>query len=277
MKAMNHYRTRISRWMALPALALILSACGLVAPAPTAAPPGESPTNVPTSAPPTASPVPPTATASPVPPTETPSPTPDASATAAAAATATAAPIIAKIDSELKQYGLSTSQGHLGWLHDPVTVNLDSYMAEDIETDYPDVSVTDFVMQADVTWNTTSGLAGCGFVLRAAPDFNHGDSYRFYTIRLGPLWDLEYYKNGKFYSNLTGIRDALPLDDGVDATNTVTAVVQGHQMGLYANGQELATVNDSRLLRGTPAFVGWQESGQTTCTFENGWLWVLND
>ncbi len=138
-------------------------------------------------------------------------------------------------------------------------------------------TASDFVMQADITWNTTSGVAGCGFIMRAAPDVDHGDSYRLYLIRLGPLWDIEYYKTGKFFANLTGFRDAPPLDDGVDSTNTVTVVVQGIQMAVYANGQEMDTISDTRLTKGAPAFVSWQESGKTTCTFENGWLWVLKD
>lgn len=270
-------RKALYRFILQAALAGALSACGLVAPPaiPTEPPPS------PTSAPPTATlaAVPPTDAPTPVPPTPTalPTSTPDAAATEAALAAATAAPMLAKIDKELSQYGLSTDEGHLGWLHDPFTVDLDSYMAEDVHTDYPDLVASDFVMQADITWNTTSGLAGCGFALRAGSDFDHGDSYRVYLIRLGPLWDIEYYETGKFFSNLTGIRDALPLDDGVNSTNKITAIVQGNKLGVYANGQELDTITDIRLTKGTPAFISWQESGKTSCTFENGWLWVLKD
>lgn len=266
----------LSRFAALSAIVILGSACGAVSPAPTAAPP---PTLAPTLVPPTAtaSPIPPTATASPIPPTETPLPTPDVAATAAAEATAAMQPVIAKIDAELKNYGLSTAQGHLGWVHDPVTINLKGYWEEDIETDYPDLVASDYVMQADITWNTTTGVAGCGFILSAAPDFDHGNYFRFNLARFGPLWDLEYYKAGQPYANVTGLRDALPLDDGIDSTNTITVIVQGIQVAMYANGQELDTVSDGRMAKGTPAFIGWQESGKTSCTFENGWLWVLKD
>jgi hypothetical protein len=263
------------RYAALPAITLLLYACGGGGASPTAAPPAATATSESPTAP--ASPVAPTATETPLPPTATPSPTPDVAATAAANATATGAPMVAKIDSELKRYNLSTDQGHLGWLHAPYTVSLDSYLEEDDHTDYPDVTASDYVMQADITWDTTSGVAGCGFIMRAAPNIDHGDSYRLYLIRLGPLWDIEYYKQGKFYANLTGFRDALPLDGGVYSTNTVTVVVQGIKLAIYANGEEMDTIADTRLSRGQVAFITWQESGRTTCTFENGWLWILKD
>jgi hypothetical protein len=274
---MTANRNLVSAWTVTAALAIVLSACtGAAAATDTPGPPAP-----PTDAPPAATntPLPPTATASPVPPTETPvpSPTPDLAATAAAAATATAAPIIAMIDGELQKHGLSTEQGRLGWLHEPYTATLDSYLAEDYHTDYPDVTASDFVMQADITWNTTSGAAGCGFALRGSPDIDQGDSYRLYLIRLGPLWDIEYYKGGDFASNLTGFRDALPLNDGLDSTNTVTVIARGVELGIYANGREMDTISDTRLTTGTPAFITWQESGQTTCTFENGWLWILDE
>ena len=272
---MRHSSRSLTHWATLPAIALALSACGGVAAAPTALPP----TVAPTSAPPTAtvSPVPPTVTASPVPPTATIPPTPDASATAAAEATATAAPIIAMIDGELQEYGLSTDQGHLGWVHDPVTIELDSYQEEDIQTDYPDVTASDMVVQADITWNTTTGLAGCGLAVRVDPEIDYADMYQLFIFRFGPLWDFEYYQQGTFYSTLTGVRDALPLDDGLDSTNRVTFIVQGHEMSAYANGRNLGRVADTRLRQGAAAFAGWQESGKTTCTFENGWMWILKD
>jgi hypothetical protein len=221
-------------------------------------------------------PVPPTASPTPVPPTETPAPTADAAATAAAVETATAAPIIAMIDAELQQYGFSTEQGRLGWLHEPLTLETHEYMEDNIYTDYPDLKVSDFVVHADVTWNTTSGLAACGFAVRADPDFDYGDSYRVYLVRLGPLWDIEYYKMGDFYANVSGLRDALPLDDGLDSTNHITVIGRGSEFGVYANGQEHDTVADSRLTEGTVAFIASQESGKTICTFENAWLWVLD-
>lgn len=269
--------THHSHALVLPLVALLLSPCAVSRAAAPVSPTAPPATDAPPLSTSTHTPIPPTATPTAIPSTATPSPTPDIAATAAAEATATAAPLIAMIDAELQEYGLSTEQGHLGWMHDPVTIELDSYGQDDIQTDYPDVTASDFVVQADITWTTTTGVAGCGLAVRADPDFDHGDSYRLYMARFGPLWDIEYYEAGKFYSNLTGLRDALPLDDGLSSTNRVTVVAQGNRLDAYANGQELDTVADIRLTQGTVAFIGWQESGNTTCTFENAWLWVLKD
>ena len=264
------------RAFVLPIAALLFSACGATPGSPTAAP---APTLAPadTLAPATASPVPPTATASPIPPTETPMPTPDAAATAAAEATAAMAPILEGIDRDLQKYGFSTEVGRLGWAHDPITIEPDGYWEDEIRMDYPDVTASDFVLQADITWSTTTGLASCGFVVRADSDFEHGDSYRLYLIRLGPLWDLELFKAGQFYSNASGLRDALALDDELDSTNRVAFIAQGSKFAVYANGQDQGTVTDTRLTSGAAAFLGDQESGRTTCTFENAWLWILDE
>jgi hypothetical protein len=259
-------------------LIALVAACapGAAAPEPTATlEPVASPTF--TAVPPT--PVPPTASPTAVPATETPAPTANATATAAAAATATAEPIIAMIEDELQQYGLSTEIGRLGWLHDEVSFELENYLESQAHVDYPDLTASDFVMHADITWETTTGLAGCGFLLRAAPDFERGKQYQFAIVRLAgsPLWDIEYFEHGNFQYNLTGLRGAPALDESLGGLNRVTVIAQGHRFSAYANGVELGSVSDTKLTTGTPAFLAWQESGRTSCQFNNAWLWVLKD
>lgn len=61
------------------------------------------------------------------------------------------------------------------------------------------------------------------------------------------------------------------------STNSYLLVVQDDQMTIYANGKRLRTHYDKRLTEGTPAFFAGLESGETTCTFNNGWLWVLDE
>jgi len=272
----------------LPLLAgLLLSACGAAA---AAAPASDPATATPvvnvvaeataTALPPTATftPVPPTATPPAVPPTATPSPKPNLTATAAARATQTAAPIIAMIDAELRKFDLSTDEGHLGGLYDPLTIKVNTYGESKRQTDYPDVIVSDFVLQADLTWETSTGLAGCGFVLRSEPDLDRGKQYRVNMIRLQgrPLWDLEYYKHGAFQKNISGdILDAPALNSDQGSTNRITIIAQGNKIAVYANGDRLGVFADNNLSQGTVAFMALQESGETTCTFSNIWVWDL--
>jgi hypothetical protein len=261
--------------------ALSVAGCQALAPASTATPaPTQTPlptnTPAPTATPrPTETPVP-TATATPVPPT----PTPDRTATAEAQAAATTAAYVTQIDAELQKYDLSTQDGHLGWIHTPVTMKLDTYGEYQYTVDYPEVKASDFVVHADIKWDTSTGLAGCGFLLRAADDFERGAQYQFAIVRLAfnPLWDIEYYNHGQFQTNVTGdLLNAPSLDDRPGSTNAVTVIVEGDKMTAYANGERLGATRDSRLTDGTVAFLAWQESGETTCTFTNAWLWIFKD
>ena len=260
--------------MTLIALALVAVSCGSTAPQPTAAP-------VPTDTPlPTSTPAPtntPRPTDTPVP-TSTYTPTPNATATAQAYVTVTAEANAALVRPELEKIGLSTDGGYLGWIHDPLTIKVDTYLEERPESDYPEFSAADFVLQSDVTWNSASGLAGCALILRSEADVDKGKQYRVYLMRLQnrPLWDVEYYNHGKWQSTLTErILDAPALNFAQDSTNRITVVVQGDKLTVYANGDKMGSVTDKRLTEGRVYFMAWQESGETTCTFTNSWLWVL--
>ena len=59
------------------------------------------------------------------------------------------------------------------------------------------------------------------------------------------------------------------------STNRMTIIVRGNKFEVYANGDRLGVFTDSTLTQGIVAFMAWQESGKTTCTFTNAWLWVL--
>ena len=273
----SHKPAYISHLLVLTAL--LLGACtSAQASTPEVAPPTAAPTTVPPTVPPTATPLPPTSTptATPLPPTAT--PRPDLTATAAAKATQTAAPVVAMIEAELKQYDLSTSDGYLGWMNDSATVRVDSYMEDKRQTTHPDLRVADFVFHTDLTWETSTGLAGCGLVLRSEADLDRGKQYRVYFMRILnlPLWDIEYYKHGAFQRNVTGevLSDgAINTEQG--STNTITVVAQGNKLAVYVNGDRLGVFTDKALGEGILGYMAFQESGETTCTFTNSWLWVL--
>lgn len=95
----------------------------------------------------------------------------------ARAATATAfAPFIA----ELPKYGVDPSQGHPGWIHPPVTLEVEGYMQYDYANQFIATVAGDFVVSSDITWDTQYGSSGCGFVLRS--DGNRNALSQYLTI-----------------------------------------------------------------------------------------------
>ncbi len=270
------------RRFALWAVALLLgaAACGPLgfgAEAQTEVP-AEPPTAVPQATlPPTELP-----TATPLPAdTATPEPTatetPDPTSTALAEAAVTQAAILEMIAPDLERYGVSAEQGRLGWTHDTVEMRLDQYQERVIDVDYPEMVVGDFVVQADVTWSTTTGIAGCGYAVRADPGLNTNFAYEWFTVRLSgaPLWLFGKF-TGQRVGSLISSGDAPTLDVGIDVTNTLAIVGVGRQFTFYINGREVGHATDDELPHGVVAFLAWQESGRTHCRFENGWLWVLD-
>ena len=268
---------RITLWMA--GCALLTAACaGPAAPAATAT---SAPTETATAPPPTLTVTPsPTVTATPLP-TVTPTltPTPDASATRQAAQTATAGPVIAQIEKDLAAYDLSLDSGRLGWTWDHMSIKVTSYAEERSQAPVPDFVAADFILQTDVTWKTTTGLAGCALVFRSEPDLERGHQYRVFLMRLGgaPLWDIERFRFGDAEDVVSQrVRDTDALDSAQGATNRILLLARGKQLAVYANGKLLGSYADSHLSEGQIAFNAWQESGETTCSFDNTWLWLLD-
>lgn len=244
---------------------------------------------------PTATPAPPTATASPAPtatpeptatptPTETPVPTatptstPDARATEAAAKTATVEAAISQINEVLADYDLSTDSGRLGYLHPTLKLKVNTYGEDAIDTQFPDKMFKDFVLHTRVTWTSTTGLAGCFVVFRSDGDFDKGKHYRLFMMRLQglPLWDMEYYSLGRFQRNITGdVRETGALFTEQGSENQLVLIAQGGKLAAYGNGERMGIASDSKLAEGTIAYGIFQESGETTCTYEDTWVWEL--
>jgi uncharacterized membrane-anchored protein len=67
----------------------------------------------------------------------------------------------APVIGELTLYGIDPEKGHVAWIHAPTTLDVEGYMALDYANDYPETIVQDFVIAADITWNTQYGSSGC--------------------------------------------------------------------------------------------------------------------
>jgi hypothetical protein len=233
---------------------------------------------------PTDTPIP-TSTSTPLP-TETPTkaptktPTPDLMGTEVANAVLQAAEIADQIAPVLDKLGFSPEDGSLAWYNGPpISIRIFDYNAAQIFQLGDDLNVEDFILSTDITWESSLGYAVCGIIFRAEPDITDGEYYIFQSMRLSglPAWDIEFWDNNQYITAVSGgvqTNRAIQLDQG--STNSFMLVVQGDKMTAYANGTRLRTQYDTHRADGLLALFAWQESGETTCTFSDTWVWALN-
>lgn len=206
-------------------------------------------------------------------------PTPNRTAQAAETATKVAADALKEVSPELETLGVTAEQGQIVWMQKKAEkLSVDEYLGSTY-TLVSDQKLTDFIVHTDVTWNTSGGLAGCAILFRTdSKDMNDGGSYHFNIMRLqlDPIWDVEYIKLNKWQKTLTNgrIQHSQFIQDKQDSTNKLTLVVHGDTFIPYINGEKMMTVHDKKLTEGYLAFGAWQESGKTSCSFANSWLWL---
>ena len=68
---------------------------------------------------------------------------------------------------ELSKYGVDPSEGRLGWVHPPVTLDASGFRQFEYINYFIGTVATDFVVSFDITWDIVGSIAGCGFVLRS--------------------------------------------------------------------------------------------------------------
>jgi len=269
------------------ALVLFLSACSSSSQAaekettnqPQVATAAAKPTNTPE---PTETPLP---TSTPTPkPTDTPAPTrtatPDLQATAATREAEMMAEQLAGIKSEIEEIGYSTDIGELGWLQvEPVDIVVEDYMVTQYDPFGDNMTAKDFILKTDVTWESTSGLAGCGLIFRSERNYKQGAQYELAFLRLSglPVWFLMYADDGEYVKDVTGTLTAGAIDQEQGSTNSYILVAEEGKFTLYINDLRIGSYYDyaNSRLEGEFAFTGWQESGDTSCEFSNTWVWLL--
>lgn len=281
---------RFTAWAILFVILALLAACGKSTPEPTKEAPKEPepvvmaatdtpvpPTNTPV---PTDTPTPvPTDTPTPVP-TDTPTATPDLTATAAAAATQAVEEAMALIEPELEVYALMPQDGHVGWVGtEEVPFIVNTYQGWGAEFIEEDLKFQNFLFQTEVTWESTGGLAACGFIFRADDDIEKGEQYQFTMFRLSglPAWFVVRFNYGMGESVLNQrLQTNAAINQGQGATNKIAVLARDNAFTFYANGKRLGTVFDSKYTEGNIAYLIRQESGETKCTFANSWVWVID-
>lgn len=279
-------QTPAARWLtALLTFSLVLSACGA---APTTAAPTAIPTNTPL---PTETPVPPTATATLTPtptqtstptetatPTVTMTPTQDHPATQTAAAKVKEDELTADIQAQLAALNLPT-EGSLDYhSSDKLKVKVTDYNVERSVDINKGKTYANFVLGVRITWESKSGLAICGIHFRATGSARTGDYYSVEAIRLSglPAWTIGYYKDGEFLTNVMGEpKTSSLIDQAQGAANDYIIYANGSRLNVYANGTRMGGNVYDALSSGSFRAMTYQESGETTCTFENIWIWKL--
>ncbi len=156
-----------------------------------------------------------------------------------------AAPILA----ELPQYGLDTSSGKAGWVHDPLTLELTAYHDFTYGNDFMHITARDFVLAADINWDTQYGGSGCGFMFRSDGDQNNPNQYMVIATR---------FANGRVIfsavadGEIANIHDFYPKDRDRSfewqngTTNRLAIVARGNLIDIYTNGVKIGQVDTTQ-------------------------------
>lgn len=218
-----------------------------------------------------------------LPPANTPPPKPTATANIALTATVEGIVVLSELDVQVgSNSGIPYREGHLAWRQsEPITINMkgpqkDSGLAEVIDEN---LKAANFIFKSDVTWNA-SGILICGVIFRSEVNLEKGEQYQFYFYRLSglPAYLIDVYEFGrhKYTVSDTKFSDTLNVEN--DGTNQFLLIAQDEVFDVYVNGKRQGRFVDEsqqRRSEGVFGFLGWQESGNGTCTFENSWVWVL--
>lgn len=255
-------------------LILLQVACSVTAPAPTPtpAPTATQPPTLTATALPTSTRTPaPTATA-----TATLTATPNRTATAEVKATGTAQARIAYVEPFLEKYGFKASEGEVGFFEPDANIIESNTYGTFVYNFINPYKYKDFVFQTEATWNSTGGLAGCGVIFRSDGDIDNGSYYDYAIIRLqnAPYYWFYHVQYNTIQTRL-GRGTLSAINDTQGSTNVMTVVANKDHLVLYVNGTKIKDTNYSKVWDGQIALVTHQESGKTSCSFANTWVWEI--
>ncbi len=154
---------------------------------------------------------------------------------AAAGVTATA---IAPILKELSLYSINPSMGSVATIYEPITLTVDGFHASDSTSGASALSASDFLIAADITWDSEYGIAGCGFTFRSDGSKDTPNEYRVVLNRIsGGRINFYTLANGK----IANFRDfyAIPYDRYFKwengTTNRLAVGIKGNVIYIFSN------------------------------------------
>ncbi len=156
-----------------------------------------------------------------------------------------AAPMVA----ELPQYGLDKTSGRPAWLHDPLVLEISGYQQMTYGNDHPEVTAADFVLAADLTWDTQYGSSGCGFMFRSDGNQDKPNMYMVLATRFASghvlfsaLADGEIANVHDFYPKTSD--QSFQWQNGT--TNRLAVVARGTLIEIYTNGVKIGEVDTTK-------------------------------
>ena len=164
-----------------------------------------------------------------------------------ASLTATAA-AFAPILAELPKYGVDPSEGKIGWIHPPVTLEVAGYRQYKYVNHFLGTLAQDFVISADITLNVVGSIAGCGFVLRSDGNEAALDQYVALITRVATGHFLfSTMSNGEVVTGrdiYARYRDKSFQWEN-DTTNRLTIVGRGNHFWVYTNDSLIGEIDPS--------------------------------
>ena len=165
----------------------------------------------------------------------------------AEAQTATAA-VYAPILAELPRYGVDPSAGRIGWIHPPVTLEVEGFMQYDYINHFIATVAGDFVVSGDITWDAIGAASGCGFVLRSDGKEEALNQYLAIMTRVASGHIL--FATMAEGEVVTGQDIFAQGHDPIfnwqnEATNRLTVVGRGNRFWIYTNGNLIGEIDPS--------------------------------
>lgn len=238
---------------------------------------------------------------------------------------------------ELPLYGVDTEKGRVAWIQPALHLEVEGYNSVKADNGVPGTVVKDFVLSANIQWNTRFGDSGCGFVFRSDGDQSKPSQYMVLMTRFasGHIGFMVLSKG-----EIANIDELFPKNQDSrfsaenDSTNQLTIVGKGNQFKIYTNRtlvgefnpdkpmqlpqlptqpappanlldknlkatyeaikaqqpQEVAKIQadyNQRLKvfseankdfpQGFVSMVALTQSGKVSCTYQNAWLWLMED
>lgn len=153
---------------------------------------------------------------------------------------------IAPAMAELPSYGIDPGQGYVAWLHPPVTIQLQGFQQTGFANNFQNITASNFVMAADITWHTFDSASGCGFMFRSNGDKNQPSQYMVVISRVssGQMAFLATV-NGKVanYHSFFPRQKDKSFNWANDSTNHVAVVARGNIIDMYTNEELIGEVD----------------------------------
>jgi hypothetical protein len=218
-------------------------------------------------------------------PADTEEPTEDKAGTRAAkeeetvaAQTDAAGAVAGEIEGKLDEVGEPMGSGSVVWMN-PAPLEIDSSKPDFLSYQIIDgVEVADFAYHANITWETKQkvGIVYCVVMFRIEGDL---DTESWYMMRMGRisgaghvLFDI---MSGWTIVGESGVFSGY-IHDANGADNELILVAKANQFTVYVNGKQATVWWNTKVERGGFGLGTAQDTGSSTCTFSNNWIWSWN-